>query len=157
MATITEDTKPKSDVNMVDTYHFSYRHQDGRRTEETWLVSNRLDTGPAQAVAESAKKLPQPMKLLPWGGVASRISAGYDMPPPEPLKGRAFCFLPLPVHTQYPVHVNGYFELSSNRRDIWWGQDVAGELKSSWNRVLLEEVRPSLRCDRDLPAMISLP
>ena len=33
--------------------------------------------------------------------------------------GRAFCFLPLPVCTGLPVHVNGYFELSSNRRDIW--------------------------------------
>ena len=35
--------------------------------------------------------------------------------------GRAFCFLPLPIYTGMPlrVHINGYFELSSNRRDIW--------------------------------------
>ena len=37
------------------------------------------------------------------------------------LQGMAACFLPLPVATGLPVHVNGYFELSSNRRDIWCG------------------------------------
>jgi sacsin len=33
--------------------------------------------------------------------------------------GQAFCFLPLPIKTGLPVHVNAFFELSSNRRDIW--------------------------------------
>ena len=28
-----------------------------------------------------------------------------------------------------PAHVNGYFELSSNRRDIWFGDDMSGEGK----------------------------
>lgn len=41
--------------------------------------------------------------------------------------GRAFCFLPLPVLTGFNVHVNGCFELSSNRRDIWWGTDMTGD------------------------------
>ena len=36
-------------------------------------------------------------------------------------RGQAFCFLPLPVDSGLPVFVNGYFELSSNRRDIWAG------------------------------------
>ncbi|KAL0410666.1 UNVERIFIED_CONTAM: Sacsin [Sesamum latifolium] len=40
--------------------------------------------------------------------------------------GRAFCFLPLPISTGLPVHINAYFELSSNRRDIWFGDDMAG-------------------------------
>jgi sacsin len=40
--------------------------------------------------------------------------------------GRAFCFLPLPAFTCLPVHINGYFELSSNRRDVWHGADMAG-------------------------------
>jgi hypothetical protein len=35
------------------------------------------------------------------------------------INGQAFCFLPLPVRTQLPVHTNAYWELSSNRRDIW--------------------------------------
>jgi sacsin len=40
------------------------------------------------------------------------------------------------------VHVNGYFEVSSNRRDIWYGADMdrGGKLRSDWNRLLLEDV-----------------
>eukprot|EP00466_Bigelowiella_natans_P004773 jgi/Bigna1/134998/aug1.27_g9706 len=35
-----------------------------------------------------------------------------------------------------------YFELSANRRDIWWGSDMSGDgaLRSQWNRVILEDV-----------------
>jgi len=57
--------------------------------------------------------------------------------PVKQRSGKAFCFLPLPVDTQLPVHVNGYFELSSNRRDIWFGQDMSGDgaRRSEWNKV----------------------
>ncbi|KAK9117869.1 hypothetical protein Scep_015962 [Stephania cephalantha] len=57
-------------------------------------------------------------------------------------EGRAFCFLPLPISTGLPVHVNAYFELSSNRRDIWFGNDMAGggKARSDWNIFLLEDV-----------------
>lgn len=56
--------------------------------------------------------------------------------------GRAFCFLPLPISTGLPVHINAYFELSSNRRDIWFGDDMVGDgkIRSDWNMFLLEEV-----------------
>lgn len=56
--------------------------------------------------------------------------------------GRAFCFLPLPINTGLPVHINAYFELSSNRRDIWFGNDMAGggKKRSDWNIYLLEDV-----------------
>lgn len=42
-----------------------------------------------------------------------------------------------------PVHINGYFELSSNRRNIWHSdipaeKSGAGKHKSDWNIVLLE-------------------
>ncbi|GJN26047.1 hypothetical protein PR202_gb13945 [Eleusine coracana subsp. coracana] len=53
-------------------------------------------------------------------------------------QGHAFCFLPLPVRTGLSVHVNGYFEVSSNRRDIWYGADMdrGGKLRSDWNREI---------------------
>lgn len=58
------------------------------------------------------------------------------------IEGLAFCFLPLPVKTCLPVHVNAYFELSSNRRDIWRGDDTTGEskIRSEWNVRLMEDV-----------------
>ena len=57
-------------------------------------------------------------------------------------EGRAFCFLPLPISTGLPAHINAYFELSSNRRDIWFGNDMAGggKKRSDWNIYILEDV-----------------
>ena len=45
------------------------------------------------------------------------------------LNGNAFVFLPIPTNTGLgSVGVNGYFELSSNRRDVWSdSDDLAGD------------------------------
>ena len=61
--------------------------------------------------------------------------------------GLAYCFLPLPILTGLPVMVNGFFELSSNRRDIWQsGQTGGGEMtgdgrtRAEWNLSLMRDV-----------------
>ncbi|KAL3825148.1 hypothetical protein ACJIZ3_021177 [Penstemon smallii] len=81
------------------------------------------------------------MHLLPWASVAACIS---DNPIDDDVMkvGRAFCFLPLPVKTGFRVQINGYFEVSSNRRGIWYGDDMdrSGKIRSIWNRLLLEDV-----------------
>lgn len=58
------------------------------------------------------------------------------------ITGQAFCFLPLPVWTKLPVHVNAYFELSSNRRDIWKADDTVGDSRTRglWNESLMKVV-----------------
>ncbi|CAM9133150.1 unnamed protein product, partial [Laminaria digitata] len=117
-------------------------------TVDVFLVCAAIGGGEAKKMA----CLPQHrrMKLIPWGGVAAHISRNSQ--PPPTFVGHAFCFLPLPVNTLLPVHVNGFFELSSNRqvavaapiivRDIWFGEDMAGEGKrrSEWNTLLLRDV-----------------
>ncbi|KAF5800829.1 hypothetical protein HanXRQr2_Chr06g0241101 [Helianthus annuus] len=42
------------------------------------------------------------------------------------------------------VQINGYFEVSSNRRVIWYGADMdrSGRIRSLWNRLLLEPSQP---------------
>ena len=106
--------------------------------------------------------------LVPWVGVAARApnptptldttegavetapdddepgpGSGSGSVPPrsESLRGRAFCFLPLPVLTGLPVHVNATFELSSNRRDVWRPEDAAGggAARGEWNEKLLAD------------------
>ncbi|KAG9441938.1 hypothetical protein H6P81_017792 [Aristolochia fimbriata] len=81
------------------------------------------------------------LHLLPWGAVAACIS---EMPSKVDIlkQGRAFCFLPLPVRTGLTVHVNAYFEVSSNRRSIWFGADMdrGGKLRSDWNVLLLNDI-----------------
>ena len=82
------------------------------------------------------------LKLVPWGGVAVCVYnseddkkkedgetaivkhlEGSDVSPETRMQllkaGSAYCFLPLPVRTGLPIMVNGFFELSSNRRDVW--------------------------------------
>ncbi|GAB2275278.1 hypothetical protein Dimus_010038 [Dionaea muscipula] len=78
--------------------------------------------------------------LLPWASVAACIC--NDMENDDLKLGRVFCFLPLPIRTGLSVQVNGYFEVSSNRRGIWYGEDMdrSGKVRSLWNRLLLEDV-----------------
>ncbi|EFJ44918.1 hypothetical protein VOLCADRAFT_118510 [Volvox carteri f. nagariensis] len=124
---------------------------------ERWLVCNALGGGGARDMALKSFRN-HSTKMVPWVGVAARVpsavggavggevlatakgDAGGD-DSGGGLDGRAFCFLPLPIRTGLPVHVNGYFELSSNRRDIWYGGDMAGAgaARSSWNVALMAD------------------
>jgi sacsin len=95
------------------------------------------------------------MKLVPWAAVAAELTPREEEEEDEEEEenggdrkhavavadGRAFTFLPLPVKTGLPVHVNAYFELSSNRRDIWFGGDMSGggAARSEWNGALLAD------------------
>ncbi|XP_042978918.1 sacsin isoform X3 [Carya illinoinensis] len=82
------------------------------------------------------------INLLPWASVAACTSDDSSNQNDVLKLGRAFCFLPLPVRTGLTVQVNGYFEVSSNRRGIWYGADMdrSGKIRSIWNRLLLEDV-----------------
>jgi sacsin len=71
--------------------------------EETYIVYEQLGANRARTLAVDAAK--RNLKLLPWGGVAARIS----LDPSVDLaigNGKAFCFLPLPVNTGLPIHVS---------------------------------------------------
>jgi hypothetical protein len=54
-----------------------------------------------------------PTATVQWVGIAAPLHDGV----PE-LFGRVYCCLPLPIETGYPVHINGNFALSSNRRFV---------------------------------------
>ena len=105
---------------------------------DEYLILTSLGGGRCQIMACNPKY--RHMKLLPWGGVAAHLTRNGK--PAPPCNGSAFCFLPMPAETGLPVHINGYFELSSNRRDIWWGDDMTGEgkIRCEWNSSLLNDV-----------------
>ncbi len=104
-------------------------------SNERWMVCNQLGGGNASIMAKDPAL--SHMKLVPWAGVAARLTPACNVE-----GGNAYCFLPLPVRTKLPIHVNGYFELSSNRRDVWWGDDMAGDGKAraDWNRSIIEDI-----------------
>ena len=61
-------------------------------------------------------------------------------------EGQLFCFLPLPVKSQVPVHVNGNFILNSTRKNLWTATNP-GEVddKSRWNVNLFKPSRFPMR------------
>ena len=62
----------------------------------------------------------------------------------ERLKGQLFCFLPLPMESGVPVHVNGNFILDSNRRDLWKCTNPENlDDRSLWNVNLFKAISSS--------------
>lgn len=94
------------------------------------------------------------LSYLPSVGVAMPLPTGPKLQTPD-VQGHVFCSLPLPVQktslTGLPVHVNGFFALSQNRRYIkspnaeQEHQVNRGRLTDKsllWNKCLLEEAIP---------------
>jgi len=103
----------------------------------TWLVASCLGHKSSKDLAiEEANSY---LKLIPWGSVAAPLKTSK-----QNLKSKTSCFLPISLcQSGFPagIHVNGYFELSSDRRDIWRGDNMTGvgQTRARWNEVLLED------------------
>ena len=110
---------------------------------EKWCVSEQLGVDPNATVPESVSSAIHSgeLCLLPRGGVACRIESNHDRDIVECRKeGRVFCFLPLPIKTSLPVHINGHFALGyENRRRLWDDAD-RNSYKTDWNEFLCREV-----------------
>ncbi|XVF66987.1 hypothetical protein PTKIN_Ptkin10aG0083900 [Pterospermum kingtungense] len=133
--------------NEVDAYSVEFLSEvmagsECRKRIDTFYIVQTMASASSRisSFAASASK-EYDIHLLPWASVAACISD--DSSDNSVLKvGQAFCFLPLPVRTGLMVQVNAYFEVSSNRRGIWYGADMdrSGRIRSIWNRLLLEDV-----------------
>lgn len=116
--------------------------------DATWLVVQAFGGGgKALEMSVDEDVLSRGLKPLPWGGVAARVQRqlrdGSKRPRVElALCGRPFCTLPLPTHTGLPVHVNGFFELTTSRRDVWCDTSGvgSGRVRADWNVALLRSV-----------------
>lgn len=146
-------------VVVVERNRFSKR-------SHVWMISEVVGGGNAKKKSLSSRE--RSHNFIPWASVAAHLQSTNIIDANEPIgalnsdhftesrslqvpinleedrkefTGRAFCFLPLPINTGLPTHVNAYFELSSNRRDIWFGNDMAGggKIRSDWNKFLLED------------------
>jgi len=116
---------------------------DSRQEKVTWLVVSSLGTGQAMHIAKND------FSLIPSAGVAVQLMPKDADFLPLPvvnnvdgldLDGTIFCYLPLPIHSGLPVHINGAFAVASNRRHL---QEKVEDDKTShgvdWNRVLLQD------------------
>jgi sacsin len=126
----------------------SYRHEietisSEGTTNSTWRVVSviRIDEGNELAQVIEAMHRNQE-KVVPWASAAARITASNTDGNPKPVKGRVYCFLPLPLEPNLPVHINGFFNLNSSRDNLSSdsGQTGKDRPRAIWNQLLVRHV-----------------
>ena len=127
--------------------------KDSAKNEQTFVIVQRLGID-ENRITQKVKDAVQMGMLgtLPIGGVAvpvqkkegylSKISeymqALLNRDSASQLQGRykIFCFLPLPMPSGLPMHINGHFVLDHEARRSLWVEDQG--YKSEWNCLILD-------------------
>ncbi|XP_069136653.1 sacsin-like [Argopecten irradians] len=136
---VSRQLKETRELSIIQTYSVSYNItvKDSKGEENTWLIVQQIGFGDGAIPNEVSDAYKGgELGLLPIGGVAILLSGHKQV------FGRAFCFLPLPLTTGLPVHVNGHFALGGETRSSLWNQE-RGTFKWEWNKLLLSRVIPA--------------
>ncbi len=125
---------------------FQYKHNFQIRYAnqveyKTYAVVNGLFRGTDNNLIEKAKRVlditQNPRKVLSWAGVAVELNSNNE---PIKTESKLFTFLPLPIKSNYPVHIHGWFDLNSYRTQITYhGSGYDNEVSIEWNQLLLKE------------------
>ncbi|MEG4965120.1 hypothetical protein QUB11_00530 [Microcoleus sp. B6-A1] len=126
----------------------SYRHEIEtiscyRTIKSTWRIVSLIRTDEGGDLAKVIKAMYESQeKVLPWAGAAARINAVSTEGNPQPVSGKVYCFLPLPLETGLPVHINGFFNLNSSRDNLSSdsGQTGKDRPRAIWNGLLAQHV-----------------
>jgi sacsin len=117
MQTMDSDNLPQCAV--IRTIQFTHMQTvDTESGGYSFLLCGSM--GGARALAMASLPELARLKLLPYAGVAVPLLAGSPA-------GKLYVCLPLPIETGLPISIDGGFEISSNRRDIWSGSDMTGD------------------------------
>ena len=101
---------------------------------EEWMIQQGIGD-----VQNNVKMWSYVEQVKPRHGIAAPMR--HDT---VPCIGQVFCFLPLPLFSKLPVHINGHFILNSTRRNLWVATDrERGDDKSHWNENLLKAIASS--------------
>ena len=106
---------------------------------EKWLIVQKVgfEKDVEESILNAFRR--QELGMLPRGGVACLLERHSRYTSPRQKK--AYCFLPLPLETNLPVHVNGHFALDHEaRRSLWRDEGDRGGYRSDWNNALLTDV-----------------
>ena len=107
------------------------RMKKGKDHREEWLIQ--------QGIGDSQKKVEvwsYVEQVKPRHGIAAPLKRDTSH-----FRGQVFCFLPLPLYSELPVHINGHFILNSTRRNLWVSTDPeVGDDKARWNQSLLQAI-----------------
>ena len=105
-----------------------------------WLVCSRMGKGEALRLAI------QEDTLLSTAGIAVPLKKSRDHYTPLPImqkstpNGSLFTYLPLPIRSGLPVHINAAFAVTSNRRYLCErNEDDKLDVRAIWNEALLQD------------------
>ncbi|MFW6357912.1 MAG: sacsin N-terminal ATP-binding-like domain-containing protein [Chroococcales cyanobacterium] len=127
----------------------SYRHEietltPTQKTSSTWRVVSLIRLDQQNELAPVIEAMhEQQEKVVPWAGAAARINhSSTNGNNNQPINGRIYCFLPLPVETGLPIHINGFFNLNSSRDNLSSdsGQTGKDKPRAIWNSLLVRHV-----------------
>ena len=131
----------KTCVPKVFLYNLTLRSEDARfislagdrkYSEKEWIIQ--------QGIGDMLKPN-QMWKFI--GQVLPKHGLAVPLKPDKSFSGKIFCFLPLPISSKLPLHINGQFVLSSNRRALWRGGEDEYTDKMKWNDQLVEAISSS--------------
>ncbi|CAH3193171.1 unnamed protein product [Porites evermanni] len=111
--------------------------KDSMENEEKWLIVQQIgfENHVTESIIDAYKN--NDLGMLPRGGVACLLERKPALAQRTEEKKKAYCFLPLPVETDLPLHINGHFALDHEaRRSL----DSTGGYKTDWNNFLLSDV-----------------
>ena len=109
--------------------------------KEEWLIHQSFGIG-TEAMTDEQTPNVKDLGLFPRGGIAALLSTcglNKNHVGSRNKEHVAYCFLPLPVTTSLPVHVNGHFALDGSRRDLWFDPSNTCR-KTKWNAFMKKKV-----------------
>ena len=116
----------------ITKYQLSLVEVVGRsEREEQWLIQQGIGD-----IRNNQQHWCYIEQIKPRHGIAAPLN--YNK---RRFLGKVFCFLPLPIYCNLPVHINGHFILQSNRRSLWKTTDKDDvDAKQQWNKYLLQAI-----------------
>ena len=98
-----------------------------------WMVTSCLGEGKSLEIAQSFEG--REKGLCPFGEIAIKLDSTLLSPCKS--EGSLFCFMPVPILSCFNFLINGYFDISRERRSL--KKDAHGDL-TKWNSALIKDV-----------------
>ena len=113
--------------------------RDSIGNEEKWLIVRQVgfESEVQRSILDAYKQ--GDLGMLPRGGVACLLEKKSNQRKSGTGRKKAYCFLPLPLETSLPVHINGHFALDHEARRNLWKDEFTG-YQTDWNNALLTDV-----------------
>ena len=125
--------------NVTNALEMKVWHGDKLESSRHWLTCS--DVGSQESFQFAVDKKGH----LPCGGVALPISTVNDKWTLDDHSGVLFCFLPLPIQSCLPIHLNAAFDVSKNRQTLTSlsTDDKSYRKEKDWNKLLSRDLGKS--------------